>query len=269
MKVVGVRFKPAGKIYHFEKGDLELNDKDKVIVNTNNGFELAEVAISEIDVDKDDSREISKIIRRASSEDLDKADENKKDAIRAIEVCKEKVKKNGLDMKIIDANYSFDRSKLTFYFKSENRVDFRALVKELAAIYRNRIELRQMGVRDHAKMIDQFGTCGQKCCCTRFMTDFKPLSIKMAKNQDITLDPTKISGVCGRLMCCLSYEEDCYKMAKKIMPKQGQQVQTHDGEGVVLANDYIKHASKVRVKLTDSDQEIEKTYPIKEIKYSK
>lgn len=266
MRVVGIRFRPAGKIYHFDANGNEFEYKDKVIVETSNGVEMAEVAL--VDVDESETKgKLSEVIRKATNDDLYYHAKNEQDAKEAISLCQEKATAHGLKMKIIDAKYTFDRSKITFYFKAENRVDFRSLVKDLASIYRNRIELRQIGVRDHAKMIEHLGPCGQKCCCGRFLNDFKPLSIKMAKDQGITLDPGKISGMCGRLMCCLSYEEECYKCSKKKMPKEGQKVKTADGYGMVLNNDYIRECSKVRVKLTGTDEEIEETYSYKEMEY--
>lgn len=266
MRVVGIRFRPAGKIYHFDANGNEFEYKDKVIVETSNGVEMAEVAL--VDVDESECKgNLSEVIRKATNDDLYYYAKNEQDAKEAISLCQEKANSHGLKMKIIDAKYTFDRSKITFYFKAENRVDFRSLVKDLASIYRNRIELRQIGVRDHAKMIEHLGPCGQKCCCGRFLNDFKPLSIKMAKDQNITLDPGKISGMCGRLMCCLSYEEECYKCSKKIMPKEGQKVKTADGYGMVLDNDYIRECSKVRVKLTGTDEEIEETYSCKDLEY--
>lgn len=268
LKVVGIRFKKAGKIYYFDAKNIEFEYKDLAVVETSNGVEIAEVALTDVDLEKNQIKDkLSEIIRKATSEDIYYNKKNEKDAKEAISLCQQKADEHGLEMKIIDAQYTFDRSKITFYFKAENRVDFRGLVKELAAIYKNRIELRQIGVRDHAKMIEHFGPCGQRCCCGRFLNNFKPLSIKMAKDQNITLDPGKISGICGRLMCCLSYEEDCYKCAKKIMPKEGQKVKTADGFGMVLENDYVKESSRVRVKLTGTDEEIEETYLRKEMEY--
>lgn len=268
LKVVGIRFRQAGKIYYFNAKNIEFEYKDLAVVETSNGIEIAEVALTDVDLEKNQLKEkLSEIIRKATKDDIYYYKKNEKEAKEAIGLCQQKACEHGLSMKIVDAKYTFDRSKITFYFKSENRVDFRGLVKDLAAIYKNRIELRQIGVRDHAKMIEHFGPCGQRCCCGRFLNDFKPLSIKMAKDQNITLDPAKISGICGRLMCCLSYEEECYKCAKKIMPKEGQKVKTADGYGMVLENDYVKESSRVRVKLTGTDEEIEESYLLKEMEY--
>lgn len=261
MNVVGIRFRDAGKIYYFSANNLILNFKDKVIVESSNGLELAEVCLANIDIDKEKfDKTISEVIRKATDRDLEIYENNRKDAKEAIEIAQEKADKHRLDMKIVDSEYSFDRSKITFYFTAENRIDFRMLVKDLASIFKNRIELRQIGVRDHAKLKGFYGTCGQKSCCSRFMTDFSPLSIKMAKDQGITLDPAKISGICGRLMCCLSFEEDNYIKAKKSMPKPGSKVETCDGLGVVLTNDYVREMCKVRVNNLEDDEEIEEYY---------
>lgn len=266
-KVVGVSFKKAGKIYYFNPLDFNLQIDDKVIVNSNSCLEIGTVKtpIKEISEDEFD-RELSPIIRIANKNDLKEDEKNKIDAKEAVKICQEKADKLGLNLHAIEAEFTFDRKKLMIYFSSNNRVDFRKLVKELAAIYRNRIELRQIGVRDHAKLVASVGLCGQKCCCARFLDDFKPLSIKMAKEQDITLDPNKISGLCGRLMCCLSYENENYKIAKKAMPKVGQKVQTQDGIGVVVENNYVKEKCKIRVKIEEDDTEVEKSYCPKDIK---
>ena len=266
MNVVGIRFKNAGKIYYFKANDLKLICKDKVIVESSNGLELAEVALANIDIDEDKfDKDLSDVIRKASLRDLEIDRLNKEEAKEAMDLAIKKVRDHKLDMKIVESEYSFDKSKITFYFTSENRVDFRALVKDLASIFKNRIELRQIGVRDHAKLKDFHGTCGQKTCCSRFMTEFNPLSIKMAKDQGITLDPNKISGVCGRLMCCLDFEEDNYLRAKKEHPKKGHKVITEDGEGIVIDNDYIRGLCKIRRQTDDGDEEIEEFYRLDEI----
>lgn len=266
MKVVGISFKKAGKIYYFDKGDLSLSFNDQVIVNSNSCLEIGRVKEVDKEIDPNEfDKEISKVIRKASEDDLIKDYKNKKDAKEAVEICQQKADRLGLNLHAIEAEFTFDRKKLMIYFSSNTRVDFRKLVKELASLYRNRIELRQIGVRDHAKLVASVGICGQKCCCARFLNDFKPLSIKMAKEQDITLDPNKISGLCGRLMCCLAYENENYKIAKKAMPKPGDKVKTEDGIGFVLENNYVKEKCKVRVKLEDDDSEIVKSYCPKKI----
>ncbi|WP_311492210.1 stage 0 sporulation family protein [uncultured Anaerococcus sp.] len=260
MNVVGIRFKDAGKIYYFSANNLILNFKDKVIVESSNGLELAEIALANIDIDENKfNKTLLPVIRKATERDLEIYEENVKDSKEAILIAQEKANYYKLKMKVVDSEYSFDRTKITFYFTADKRVDFRLLVKDLAAVFKNRIELRQIGVRDHAKLKGFHGTCGQKSCCSRFMTEFSPLSIKMAKDQGITLDPAKISGVCGRLMCCLSFEEENYLKAKKYMPKPGSKVQTEDGIGTVLSNDFVKELCKVRV-MTEDDVEIEEYY---------
>ena len=264
MNVVGIRFKDAGKIYYFSANNLTLNFKDKVIVESSNGLELAEIALANIDIDEGKfDKTLLPVIRKATDRDLNIYEENQKDAKETMEIAQDKADYYKLNMKIVGSEFSFDRTKITFYFTADKRVDFRSLVKDLASIFKNRIELRQIGVRDHAKLKGFHGTCGQKSCCSRFMTDFSPLSIKMAKDQGITLDPAKISGVCGRLMCCLSFEEDNYIKAKKSMPKPGTRVETEDGIGVVISNDYVKEMCKVRV--THEDSEIEEYYKAKDI----
>lgn len=266
MKVVGISFKKAGKIYYFDPGDLNLRFNDQVIVNSNSCLEIGRVMIADKNIDpKEFDKDLSKVIRKANQDDLIKDYKNKKEAKEAVEICQQKADRLGLNIHAIEAEFTFDRKKLMIYFSSNTRVDFRKLVKELASIYRNRIELRQIGVRDHAKLVASVGICGQKCCCARFLNDFQPLSIKMAKQQDITLNPNKISGLCGRLMCCLAYEDENYKIAKKSMPKPGDRVQTEDGIGQVLENNYVKEKCKVRVKLEDDDSEIVKSYCPREI----
>lgn len=266
MKVVGLSFKKAGKIYYFNPKDLDLEFDDKVVVNSNSCLEIGRVKIVDKEINpKDFDKSISEVIRKVNENDLEIEEKNKEDAKEAVKICQKKADRLGLNLQAIRAEFTFDRKKLMIYFTSSTRVDFRRLVKELAAIYKNRIELRQIGVRDHAKMIDSVGICGQKCCCARFMTSFSPLSIKMAKQQDITLDPNKISGLCGRLMCCLSFENENYKIAKKAMPKPGQKVKTEDGIGVVLENNYVKEECRIKVRIEEDDSEIVKSYCPKDI----
>lgn len=267
MKVVGVSFKKAGKIYYFDPLDFKLNIGDLVIVNSDSCLEIGKVKTKVKDIEKEDfDHDLNKIIRIANEDDLIQDQKNKEDAKEAVKICQKKADNLGLNLHAIEAEFTFDRKKLMIYFSSNNRIDFRTLVKELAAIYRNRIELRQIGVRDHAKLVSSVGICGQKCCCARFLNDFNPLSIKMAKEQDITLDPNKISGLCGRLICCLAYENENYKIAKKAMPKVGDRVKTQDGLGVVVENNYVKEKCKIRVKLEDEDTEMEKDYCPKDIR---
>ena len=267
MKVVGISFKKTGKIYYYNPLNFDLEIGDKVIVSSNSCIEIGRVKtpIKEIKEDEFD-HDLNQIIRKADKDDLLKFEKNKEDAKEAVEICQKKADKLGLNLHAIEAEFTFDRKKLLIYFSSNNRVEFRKLVKEIASIYRNRIELRQIGVRDHAKLVSSVGICGQKCCCARFLSDFEPLSIKMAKEQDITLDPNKISGLCGRLMCCLSYENENYKIAKKAMPKVGEKIQTEDGIGIVVENNYVKEKCKIRVRIEEDDTEIEKSYCPKDIR---
>lgn len=266
MNVVGIRFKPAGKIYYFDAKGLEFTYKEKAVLSTENGVEIGEIALTNIDIEEEKfNKKLKPVLRKANENDIKKQYINKLDSKDAEEVCQDLADRQKLGMKVVDANYTLDRSKLTIYFTADKRVDFRSLVKELAATFKSRIELRQIGVRDHAKLIKHHGSCGQQCCCSRHLTDFTTLSIKYAKDQNISLDPNKISGVCGRLMCCLSYEEDYYLEAKKIMPKYGQRVRTEDGEGMVVSSDLVRSCCKVKVKCEQDDEHIEKVYSINDL----
>jgi len=220
--VVGVRFKPAGKIYYFDSEDLELVAGDAIIVETVRGIEYGEVALGKRDVAEDQLvLPLKKVIRRASEEDTATFNNNKRKEKEALELCKEKVRMHNLPMRLIDVEYTFDMGKIIFYFTAESRVDFRELVKDLAAIFKTRIELRQIGVRDEAKMLGGIGTCGRILCCNNFLGEFEPVSIRMAKEQNLSLNPTKISGICGRLMCCLKYESELYECRRTEGDKNG------------------------------------------------
>ena len=220
--VVGVRFKKAGKIYYFDPGDLSIQKGDFVIVETVRGVEYGKVVIDPKQVDENDVvLPLKKVLRIADQKDRMIVEENRLAAKEAYDVCGEKVSIHQLDMKLVDVEYTFDRNKIIFYFTADGRVDFRELVKDLAAIFRTRIELRQIGVRDEAKMLGGIGPCGRMLCCSTFLGDFEPVSIKMAKDQSLSLNPTKISGLCGRLMCCLKYENDEYETAKELLPDIG------------------------------------------------
>ncbi len=224
--VVGIRFKPAGKIYYFECSEFDIAAGDRVIVETVRGIELGEVALGKRDIpDEQLILPLKKVSRLATDLDLKKHEANKEREKKAFEICKQKIKEHQLDMHLIDVEYTFDLSKVIFYFSSENRVDFRELVKDLAAIFKTRIELRQIGVRDEAKMLGGIGSCGQELCCKRFLGEFAPVSIRMAKEQNLSLNPTKISGVCSRLMCCLRYESEIYAEEDA----KGKAVETYDG----------------------------------------
>jgi len=214
-RVVGVRFKKAGKIYYFDPGEVALAAGDHVIVETVRGMEYGEVVVGPKEVPEEGLvLPLKKVIRKATAEDALQVEENKRKAERAFDICLEKIASHGLPMKLIDVEYTFDGSKIIFYFTAEGRVDFRELVKDLASVFKTRIELRQIGVRDEAKMLGGLGPCGRPLCCATFLGDFEPVSIKMAKQQSLSLNPTKISGICGRLMCCLKFESEYYRDAK-------------------------------------------------------
>lgn len=216
VQVVGVRFKDAGKIYYFTYGELQLVRGDKVIVETVRGLEFGEVVVGPKEVEESEMGEsIRSVLRKATDKDFEQVARNREDERKAYEICLQKIEEHKLPMKLVDVEYNFDVSKIIFYFTADGRVDFRQLVKDLAAIFRTRIELRQIGVRDEAKMLGGIGCCGRILCCTSFLGDFDPVSIRMAKEQNLSLNPSKISGVCGRLMCCLRFESNCYECDKK------------------------------------------------------
>jgi cell fate regulator YaaT (PSP1 superfamily) len=247
--VVGVRFKKAGKIYYFDPGDLSIQKDDFVIVETVRGIEYGKAVVPRKQVDEHDVvLPLKKVVRIADHKDRMIVDENKQAAQEAYEVCNEKVIEHQLDMKLVDVEYTFDRNKIIFYFTADGRVDFRELVKDLAAIFRTRIELRQIGVRDEAKMLGGIGPCGRMLCCSTFLGDFDPVSIKMAKDQNLSLNPTKISGLCGRLMCCLKYENDEYEAAKELLPDLGEIIVTPDGQGKVVGLNILERVLQVELK---------------------
>lgn len=255
VKVAGVRFKHTGKIYYFEPNGFDLVIGDPVIVETARGIEYGKVVtpIKEIETEELVS-ELKPVIRIADEADKFIHCENCKKAKDAMDICEIKIKEHNLDMKLVDAEYTFDNNKVIFYFTSDGRVDFRELVKDLAAIFRTRIELRQIGVRDQAKIVGGIGSCGQQCCCNRFLDEFAPVSIKMAKQQSLSLNPTNISGLCSRLMCCLKYEEEVYKEKSKRLPKIGQSIMTPDGEGKVMNVQTLTEIVSVKVESEDSFQ---------------
>ena len=257
LDVTGVSFRQAGKVYYFDSNNLQYKLGDHVIVETARGIEYGVVVKENFEInEKELSSDLKPIIRLADSADDYIYMENKKKAKESIEVCKEKVKEFGLDMKLVDCEYTFDNNKVIFYFTSDERVDFRELVKELARIFRIRIELRQIGVRDQAKIAGGIGPCGQRCCCNRYMRNFNPVSIKMAKDQSLSLNPSKISGLCGRLMCCLNYEQEGYEFKLKKMPHVGQKVTTEMGEGVVTETNTLLESVKVKVMTVDETEEL-------------
>ncbi len=233
--VIGVRFREVGKIYYFDPDGIELQKGEYVIVETSRGVECGEVAMANRSISDDEiSYPLKKLIRKATEDDLKKVSENKEKEKKAFDICLEKIKDHNLHMKLINVEYTFDNNKILFYFTADGRVDFRELVKDLAYVFRTRIELRQIGVRDEAKMIGGLGICGRPFCCKTFLGDFQPVSIKMAKEQGMSLNPVKISGTCGRLMCCLKYEQEAYTDLLKKTPKIGAIVGTPDGKGTVV-----------------------------------
>ncbi len=267
--IVGIRFKKPGKIYFFDPGYLKINQKDKVVVETSLGEELGEVVISKRSMPEDKIvAPLKKVIRIATPKDLKHAEENKKKEKEAFKICEEKIKKYKLDMHLTDVEYKFDNSKILFYFTADGRIDFRELVKDLAAVFKTRIELRQIGVRDEVKRIGGNGVCGRELCCCSFLGDFETVSIKMAKEQNISLNPSKISGNCGRLMCCLKYEQEVYEDKLKRLPKIGSTVKTVDGEGIVDSIETLKEIVKVKFKDED-DNYFYKKYPSTDIKILK
>ncbi len=234
--VVGVRFKEAGKVYNFDPIGLDFEVGEKVVVETARGIECGEVAFEPTDVAESEIvKPLKKIIRKATKEDIAKLEENRKKEAEALEICEKKIEKHGLGMKLVDVEYTLDGSKILFYFTADGRVDFRELVKDLAGVFHTRIELRQIGVRDEAKMLGGLGICGRPFCCSTYIDDLQSvsISIKMAKEQGLSLNPTKISGTCGRLMCCLKYEQESYEHLLRVTPKVGALVNTKEGKGVV------------------------------------
>ncbi|MDU1414522.1 MAG: stage 0 sporulation family protein [Clostridium sp.] len=255
--VIGVRFKKAGKIYYFNPGDLDIKKGDFVVVETARGVEFGECVVGVKELNEDEIvAPLKDVIRKASEEDVQVNRVNKSKQEDAFKTCLDKIKEHGLKMKLIDVEYTFDNNKVIFYFTADGRVDFRELVKDLAAIFRTRIELRQIGVRDEAKMTGGLGPCGRTLCCSSFLGEFAPVSIKMAKEQNLSLNPTKISGICGRLMCCLNYEQETYEGIRKRMPKVGSVVETCYGVGEVISSSIVKEAVKVKVNLEGDDEDI-------------
>ena len=260
--IVGVRFKKAGKIYYFLPGEETLTIDDGVIVETARGVEYGTVVIGPKEVAKDSLvMPVKEVMRKATPKDLQQLEKNEEREEKAFAICLEKIAKRKLPMKLINVEYTFDMNKIVFFFTADGRIDFRELVKDLATIFRTRIELRQVGVRDEAKVLNGIGACGRPLCCSNFLGDFSPVSIRMAKDQNLSLNPTKISGVCGRLMCCLNYEDDLYKKGGDLYVKKdrtpsprdveppgiGKEVVTDEGIGKVLKVNYHKHTVKVQL----------------------
>ena len=264
VNVIGVRFQNAGKLYFFDPGAYWPTPGDYVVVETSRGIEFGEVVTGVREMnDALLSSPLKQVVRIATAQDVQHAEDNKRREKEAYQVCQKKIAEHKLDMKLVSVEYTFDNSKILFYFTANGRVDFRSLVKDLAAVFKTRIELRQIGVRDEAKMLGGLGPCGRQICCGAFLGDFQPVSIKMAKEQNLSLNPTKISGVCGRLMCCLKYEQETYEKTRKKMPKVGKEVITPDGVGVVWDLNVIKET--VRVRLQKGDTSELKDFPMDEV----
>ena len=247
-EVIGVRFKNTGKVYYFDPDNKKLQKGDRVIVETARGVECGEVTMeNQILQDENIRHPLKKMIREATEADLKRVEENEKKEIKAFDICMKKIEGHKLDMKLVSVEYTFDNNKILFYFTADGRVDFRELVKDLASVFRTRIELRQIGVRDEAKMLGGLGICGKPFCCSSFLGDFQPVSIKMAKEQGLSLNPTKISGTCGRLMCCLKYEQVAYEDLLRTTPKAGAVVNTSEGRGTVVDVNLLTGMLKIRM----------------------
>ena len=267
IKVIGVRFRQAGKIYNFSPADFQVKVGDHVIVETARGIEYGSVVqgIREVADDKV-IMPLKSVIRIATEEDDKKAIENNEKEKKAFKICKEKIAKHGLEMKLIETEYTFDNNKVLFYFTADGRIDFRELVKDLASVFKTRIELRQVGVRDETKMLGGIGICGRPLCCNTYLSEFIPVSIKMAKEQSLSLNPTKISGICGRLMCCLKNEQEAYEELNSNLPDIGEKVKTFDGfQGEVVSVNVLRQKVKIVVEV-DDEREI-KEYAIDELKF--
>ncbi len=266
-EIIGIRFKEVGKVYYFSPGNKTLSAGEKVIVETARGVECGEVVIPNREVDdKNVVQPLKPIIRKANADDFKRIRDNEAKEAEILKTFTKKIAEHKLKMKPIDVEYTFDGSKILFYFSAENRVDFRELVKDLASVYRTRIELRQIGVRDEAKMLGGLGICGRPFCCASFLGEFQPVSIKMAKEQSLSLNPTKISGTCGRLMCCLKYEQEAYEHLIKTLPKAEASVDTPKGKGTVTEVNLLRRTVKVR--LADSADNSVQTYPVDRLGYT-
>lgn len=267
-RVIGVRFRQAGKIYFFSPGKLHIRKGDKVIVETARGVEFGSVVNGPREVrDEEITQPLKSVLRVATEEDKRNEEKNREKEKEAFDICLEKIRKHDLNMKLISAEYTFDNNKVLFYFTADGRVDFRELVKDLAAVFRTRIELRQIGVRDETKIRGGIGICGRPLCCHTYLSDFAPVSIKMAKEQNLSLNPTKISGVCGRLMCCLTNEEETYEALNSRLPAVGDHVTTRDGlKGEVQSVNVLRQQVKVIVTLDDDEKEI-REYKVEELRF--
>ncbi|RCW63070.1 PSP1 domain-containing protein [Saliterribacillus persicus] len=258
IEVIGVRFKKAGKIYYFDPANFTIDTDDYVIVETVRGVEFGKVVVARKKVDEEDVvLPLKKVIRLAEEKDKITVVENQENADEAYRVCDKKIKDHELEMNLVDVEYTFDRNKVIFYFTADGRVDFRHLVKDLASVFKTRIELRQIGVRDEAKLLGGIGPCGRMLCCSTFLGDFEPVSIKMAKDQNLSLNPAKISGLCGRLMCCLKYENDDYESAKKQLPDLGEKITTPYGNGKVVGLNILERM--IQIEIPEKERVIEYT----------
>lgn len=268
IRIIGVRFRNAGKIYYFSPGSYEIESGEHVIVETARGIEYGYVVLGNRDVEDDKVvQPLKSVIRKATKEDEEKEAVNKNKEKEAFKICLEKIKKHNLEMKLIDVEYTFDNNKILFYFTADGRIDFRELVKDLAAVFKTRIELRQVGVRDETKIVGGIGICGRSLCCHSYLSEFIPVSIKMAKEQNLSLNPTKISGVCGRLMCCLTNEEETYEELNSRLPSGGDHVTTPDGlKGDVQSVNVLRQLVKVIVTLDNDEKEI-REYKARELKF--
>lgn len=264
-EIVGIRFKDVGKIYYFAPNGIEFKAGDAAIVETIRGVEYGNVVLATKQVpDGEIVGQLKPVIRKATADDERAHKENLSKREKAMEIATEKITKHKLNMKLVDMEYTFDNTKVIFYFTAEGRVDFRELVKDLASVFRVRIELRQIGIRDECKLLGGLGPCGRPCCCNEHMGDFERVSIKMAKTQGLSLNPTKISGLCGRLMCCLKYENDHYSETTKFMPAIGSEIGTPDGKGIVQSVDLLRQRVKAFIALPNGDKEV-KDYAVKDI----
>ena len=267
-EIIGVRFRPNGKIYYFDPADMNIQKDTYVVVETARGIEFGECVIGIKEINENDIvSPLKSVLRIATNEDIEKHFKNKDKEKDAFDICLKKIQEHGLTMKLIDVEYTFDNNKVIFYFTADGRVDFRDLVKDLATIFKTRIELRQIGVRDEAKMLGGLGPCGRPMCCSSFLGDFASVSIKMAKEQNLSLNPTKISGICGRLMCCLNYEQSTYEDIRKRMPKVGSIVKTSEGTGEVFSNNIVKES--IKVKLKKGEEEVLEEFKIDNIELIK
>lgn len=266
--IIGVRFRPAGKIYYFAPGKLDIKQGDQVIVETARGIEFGQVVLGQKQVEDDQiTQPLKSVIRIATEEDCKIEEKNRQKEKDAFQICLEKIRKHGLEMKLIDAEYTFDNNKVLFYFTADGRIDFRELVKDLASVFRTRIELRQIGVRDETKIRGGIGICGRPLCCHTYLSEFAPVSIKMAKEQNLSLNPTKISGVCGRLMCCLTNEQETYEELNSRLPSVGDRVTTSEGlTGEVQSLSVLRQLVKVIVNLENDEKEI-REYKVQELKF--